>query len=393
MKKKMLAALLAALLLLSLPACGGKKETTVTTPSVPVQSEPTYDEPFPNNELNDPDGQTPAEPEDDGVCYLPVQIVNYTDIPTAAEERLGTGSFEAVVADYEYDEAGRLLRYATGSNILTFQYLDEIALPAVWEADVWESGEWEEMLVFKDPRWSVDRSEIWLDVAYSDAFRGTFYDTEHAYVTADLCLSDLQLDEAGRLTAATLTWDTVLGDETWSLAGYTFDEQGGLLFVPQEMEPITEKFTNEYGADGRMTGIRYQQTCEGQTVSQTVIQMDEDTIRVDASTGTSYDFTDMGNGRYRDVGDSDWWDELVFDENGTFIRSAWHAGTSGITYSYTVEYITMPRTQYVGTPVDYTNIVPVLMYDVLYEPDSQAEAAGKLQLPVAAQLIHVFSAL
>lgn len=392
MKKKALAALLAALLLLTLPACGGKKKTTVTTSSVPVQSEPTYDEPFPNNELNEPDGQTP--PEADGVCYLPVQIVSYTDIPSEAEERLGTGSFEETVASYEYDEAGRLLRYATGSNILTFQYLDEIALPAVWEADVWESGEWEEMLAFKDPRWSADRSEIWLDVVYSDAFKGNFYDTEHAYVTADICLSDLQLDEAGRLTAATLTWDTVLGDdEIWDLTGYTFDEQGGLLFVPQNVEQLMEEFTNEYDADGKMTGIRYEQIYEGQSVSQTVVQADGDTIRVDASTGTSYDFKDMGDGHYRDVGDDGWWDELVFDENGTFIQSAWHAGTSGITYSYTVEYITVPRARYVGTPVDYTSICPVLMNEALYDTDSQAEAAGKLQLPVAAQLIHVFSAL
>lgn len=378
MKKRFLASLLAIVCLLSLTACGGEK-TDTATPSAPEQSEPVLDE-------------QPA-PEAEEVCYLPVRIVNCTDIPQEAEERLGTGSFEETVASYEYDEAGRLLRYATGSNILTFQYLDEIALPAVWEADVWESGEWEEMLAFKDPRWSADRSEIWLDVAYSDAFKGNFCDTEHAYVTADICLSELQLDEAGRLTAATLTWDTALGDETWSLAGYTFDEQGGLLFVPQEMEPLTEEFTNEYGADGRMTGIRYEQTCEGQTASQTVVQVDGDTIRVDASIGTSHAFKDMGDGRYRDEGGDGWWDELVFDENGTFIQSAWHAGTSGITYSYTIEYITVPRAQYVGTPVDYTSICPVLMNEALYDADSQAEAAGKLQLPVAAQLIHVFSAL
>lgn len=372
MKKSFLASLLAIVCLLSLTACGGEK-TDTATPSAPEQSEPVLDE-------------QPA-PEAEEVCYLPVRIVNCTDIPQEAEERLGTGSFEETVASYEYDEAGRLLRYATGSNILTFQYLDEIALPAVWEADVWESGEWEEMLAFKDPRWSADRSEIWLDVAYSDAFKGNFYDTEHAYVTADICLSDLQLDEAGRLTAASATWDTMLGGEVWPLAGCTFDERGNLQFVPLDHET----FTCQYAPDGQMNGIVYGETYEGQTTPQTTVRVDEDAISVEMGSelGMNYTFASVGDGHYRDTRDDRWY-ELVLDEDGKLIQSAWHAESSGITYSYTIEYITVPRAQYVGTPVDYTSLCPVLMYEELFLTNSFAEAAGELQLPVTAQLILSF---
>lgn len=362
-KRKLWTGLLAVMYLLTLTACGGKE---AATPAAPEQSEPITD-------------QQPA-PETEEVCYLPVRIISGADIPAAAEERLGGDLADNIVAAYEYDDAGRLLRYETQTLSLTFQYLDEIALPAVVAVDEWESGEWETRVSFENPRWTEDRSGIVLDAEYSDSVGA-------GAVAADIQLSDLRLDEAGRLTAASATWDTMLGGEVWPLAGYTFDERENLQFVPLDHET----FTCQYAPDGQMNGIVYGETYEGQTTPQTTVRVDEDAISVEMGSelGMNYTFASVGDGRYRDMRDDRWY-ELVLDEDGKLIQSAWHAESSGITYSYTIEYITVPRARYVGTPVDYTSLCPVLMYEELFLTNSFAEAAGELQLPVTAQLILSF---
>ena len=93
-----------------------------------------------------------------------------------------------------------------------------------------------------------------------------------------------------------------------------------------------------------------------------------------------------GDGNYRYEPEGSWY-ELSFNEAGNLARSSWYEQISGITYTYMVEYTAMPASQYLGTPVDYTNVYPLFRYKALGLAYDYAEAAGSLQLPIVSQVI------
>ena len=370
--EKAIAVLLALSLLSCLTACGGKPTAGPTIPSNSSSSD-----------VLDPGGEadtntseeTPTQGSGDGeVCYLPVKVMGFYDIPEEAANKLGHGSYDETIATYEYDDAGRLTGYASGSITLTFQYLDEIALPATLETQAGIT------ISFTEPRWAQDAPEIVMDVSY-----------DGEVLPADFRLSELQQDDDGKLVAATIFWESQLGEETYSVAGHTFDEKGNLLFVPLNAEEYQEEYKYQYGADGQVVGFEYWETYGGEFNLMSTVKVDEEghPVSVEGVIGDNNTYTDMGDGSYRDeapeLGGN--WYELSFDEAGNLARSSWYAQISGITYTYTVEYTAMPASQYLGTPVDYTNVYPLFRYKALGLAYDYAEAAGSLQLPIVSQVI------
>ena len=104
--EKAIAVLLALSLLSCLTACGGKPTAGPTIPSNSSSSD-----------VLDPGGEadtntseeTPTQGSGDGeVCYLPVKVMGFYDIPEEAANKLGHGSYDETIATYEYDDAGRL---------------------------------------------------------------------------------------------------------------------------------------------------------------------------------------------------------------------------------------------------------------------------------------------
>ena len=356
--RKGLTLVLAAMMAVALTACGGRPAAGSAGPSsLPGAAQSGQA----------PDGGASEGPESSEVCYLPVRITGSYDIPREAEEKLGRGSCQETVAAFEYDDRGRITGYAAGSLTLAFQYLDEIALPRKVEL---EDGR---EISFTEPRWSQDGGEILLDVSASG----------DETLPGDFRLTELQRDGDGKLAAAVISWESQLGEETFFAPGHTFDENGNLLFVPTE----GLEYKYRYGDEGRAAGFELWSSLEGDAGLLGAVRVDEwgRPVSVEYAFGDADTYEDMGNGTYR-CGTLDGWTELTFDEAGNFIRCAWYYDVSGITYTYEVEYISMPVSRYAGTPVDYTNAYPLLHYASQGRVNSCAHAAGWLQLPVVSQL-------
>ncbi len=358
--KKVCSLLLCAVLAVTLSACSPKPSAS-RTPAPTATPSPTPDITTPS--------PAPEETEEPAaaVCYLPVTITAYYDIPEAAADQLGHGSYQETVASYQYDGAGRLTRYAAGDGtmVLSVQYLDEIALPAALELG---SGT---TITFTQPRWAQDGPDIVLDVTF---------DGED--LPADFRLSSLRQDADGKLVGADIFWNSQFGQEAYPVAGHSFDEGGNLVFEPLVLEGYTEEYRYQYGDEGQAVGLEHWQ--DGVLAETVQVDPAGRPVSVESVLGGSGAYQDMGDGRYRSDGGGDW-TELAFDENGNFYQYILYNETSGITYTYTVEYMTMPLEQYAGTPVDYTNVCPILCSAAQNPLFSYAGAVGNLQLPVSAQ--------
>ncbi len=307
------------------------------------------------------------------LCYLPTEIIFGVDYPESAASKLGQtpGYHEETSAVFVYDDAGRLVNYHSydGQFAMSIQYLGEIALPS-------ECGLGDGTIIrFMNPRWSEDNSEILLDVCGGGL-------TIDEINEADFKLSQIELNSDGRLSGALITWESGLGDEVYYYCGYAFDEYGNLTFATDPKDEFHTEYKYLYGNENNILGFEcYWTNDAGVSQLDTAACMSEDGSYFRVENGLeSSNYALVGIGRYRHEYDGNW-SEVVFDENGNLSEYIWYAASSGITYTYKVNYMTMSESQYTGTPVTYSDIYPMLQYNAF--ADNYVEAAGMLQIPIS----------
>lgn len=357
--KKATALTLAFLLTLFLSACTTRPEST-PTPS------PDMDrlQPASSPEIDSP-GEAPDPIAD--LCFLPVQVTGTSYIPQETEDEMG----QEVLESYEYDENGRLVLYSTNSLTLTFQYLDQIALPQTLVLDG------ETTVQFMEPRWNQDFSQITLDIDYNGKV-----------LPEDFTISEIQQDEFGKMIAGQVHWKSQLGEDSFHVTGYTFDQSGNLIFVPRVTPNYTQEYAYQYGDDNKVAVLEYGKNYGGEVQYLETIQVNEGggPLTICREFGPADEYIHLGDGLYCSQWEDNW-EEIQVDEHGNLIRYSRFDASSGVTCDYNVKYRPMSRQDYAGEAIDYSNLYPVIHIACQAQADSYAHAVGYLQLPPVAQVI------
>lgn len=323
------------------------------------------------------------------LVYLPVRIIDAADYSEEGAQKLGKlpGYQEEAYTSFEYDGEGRLISYKTSESEITFQYLENVGLPMKYRNN-------EGSVSFTDPRWSQDRSEILLDVSYAGVYPYNMADySEGMILHGDYKLSDIQLDNDGRLASASVMWTSNLGEEIYEYYGYSFDGKGNLIFVPRldDEAGYYDDFVYRYSDDGKITGYEhYWKDGSGETFTGNKVYADisSGSVSVEAMLEKS-EYSFFTDGRYRCERTGDYgtdWTEIALDgESGNLLQRRWYMAVSGITYVEKIEYMTMLASEYFATAVDYTALYPMFDEDGISE--GCIRAAGSLQIPLSARLI------
>ena len=377
--KRILVFALVIIMICSMAACGNRSsksdaDTQPNMDSTASKTGETVEVPELGDTENTPSASTIVDDTASGdLCYLPTEIIFGVDYPESAASKLGQtpGYHEETSAVYTYDDAGRLMKYHSydGQFALTIQYLGEIALPA--ECGLGDGS----IIRFMNPRWSEDNSEILLDVCGGGL-------TIEEIIEADFRLSEIELDSDGRLSGALIAWESCLGDEVYYYCGYAFDEYGNVTFATDPEDEYKTEYKYLYGNENNIRGFEcYWTNNAGEVQLDNTAYMSADGDYFCVENGlesTKYALVDIGRYRYEYNGN---WNEVVFDENGNLSEYVWYVASSGITYTYKLNYMAMPKSQYAGTPITYSEIYPMLQYNAW--ADNYVEAAGMLQIPIS----------